>query len=991
MPGRQLTTTPVLKKPKAKGRTKKRSLNALAIAEQQEPQRVKIRSHRLGESAQATVKRKREVSEQEGDDEGLGRQASKRARPVEKDRFGNEIERGSDSDGNEWKLGQVDSAEDSDLDSDEALGESDEERFEGFAFRGGSNPNLGISQRKSNKSSASGGGTLQEVNLDEKDDVDGGSGDESDGFGGDAVDLATMLDDSGDDEPRGPKRVMTLDSVSEGDDEHTGNGDSVDDEDSELSISDDEDGKSDPTNLQALEALVSSISAETKNPLVHRISVNDAQESTTPSEFGLNPRQKLTIADLLPSVTDPHLRKSLRLLSDGSTRTGKSSGIPKKLEVPLAKRQQDRLDRTAAYEKSKETLNRWIDTVTHNRRAEHLSFPLQDPDAIAAKTTKRLLPISHSLPLTDLEATIQNILLESGLITKDGKSQDDQIQAFEELQTNKLPIEEVQARRTELRKARELLFREEIRAKRIKKIKSKSYRRVHRRERERKTQQEKEALAIAGGNPSEDEQERNDRRRAEERMGARHRESKWARSMKDSGRAVWDEDARSGVTEMARRNEELRRRIEGREVRNGEDDSLSSDADSSDEAQLSDASKDSVRNGKLQDRLRQLKTPNDSTSKNNGQSALSSMKFMQRAEASRREQNDADIERIRREIAGEDSSNEEENIAVSGRRKYGPARDEANSSGSTIHQRSQFEERPASDEEDVGEFEEPNDGAVEIDVDNATVKSNAQPLKSILRENPRNRNSKALETNGSTQPTGNPWLSSSGIKPSKKDRHPRTSDEAILISNTPSLPTAPPNHISADPPPTPRNSSKSIKPPTSPSRSPSPSSSSFSGFSSAEDTSPEQHSSRQKPDFITRNRDLIRQAFAGDEVLADFEQEKQAAIRDDEEKVIDNTLPGWGAWTGEGISKKEQKRNRNYSNKNRDVVTEEGIKPEKRQDAKLERVVINEKRVKKVFVPLPPPPHSSSFPRLFPPTISCVLPSSPLLSSLYPHNPQSPI
>jgi U3 small nucleolar RNA-associated protein 14 len=47
----------------------------------------------------------------------------------------------------------------------------------------------------------------------------------------------------------------------------------------------------------------------------------------------------------------------------------------------------------------------------------------------------------------------------------------------------------------------------------------------------------------------------------------KHRESKWAKGIKATGRAAWDQDALDGVTEMARRNEELRRRFEGMTIR----------------------------------------------------------------------------------------------------------------------------------------------------------------------------------------------------------------------------------------------------------------------------------------------------------------------------------------------------------------------------------------------------------------------------------------
>src|SRR6202044_2119093 len=149
---------------------------------------------------------------------------------------------------------------------------------------------------------------------------------------------------------------------------------------------------------------------------------DSASEYNTPSDFGITSKAKLTLEDLgLPSIRDPFVKKSLKLLASESKGNSKGNGIPRKLEVPLAKRQQDRLDRSAAYEKSRETLDRWTDTVKHNRRAEHLIFPLPNADAASAFANVRLHPTTNSKPFNELEATIQTILEESGLAAANGK------------------------------------------------------------------------------------------------------------------------------------------------------------------------------------------------------------------------------------------------------------------------------------------------------------------------------------------------------------------------------------------------------------------------------------------------------------------------------------------------------------------------------------------------------------------------------------------
>ena len=952
MPGRQSTGPAAQKKERPKKQKKQRSLNALAIAEQQHPEKAKVRRHRLGESEPDETKRKRDVSDDDVEEDDVT-QDHKRSRIGERDRFGNEIEGGSDSEGNAWVTGQVGSDDDSDLDSDEAMGESDEERFEGFTFRGSSSTNH-TKKRGSTTSRAIDVPTRTEgIDLDEGGEENNDLDDESEGFAEEAVDLAAMLDDSDDDQvdlPHGANESggNLEDSSSAGEDD-----DYSEEQESILSLSDIEDGANDTAKLSALQTLVSSLgNGISTNKLQNR--QRDAQEAATPTEYGLNPRQKLTVADLLPTITDPKLKKSLKLLSEDSTKVNKrTDGIPQKLDVPLAKRQQDRLDRAAAYAKSKETLNRWIDTVKHNRRADHLSFPLANPDADSAKDVKRLLSNSHSKPMTSLESTIQSILVDSGLAPIDGKSEEEQLQAFEELALNKVPIEEVQARRAELRKARELLFREEIRSKRIKKIKSKSYRRVHRRERERNALRDNKALAAAGAEVSEDEQERNDRRRAEERMGARHRESKWAKGIKDSRRAAWDDDARSGVTEMARREEELRRRIVGKDVHR-DDESLGSSSDSSDEDDLSGDDNNNKNTERLKKKLHQLDEINQLDLLGPG-SRLSSMKFMQKAEAARQEQNEADIARLKRELAGEDSPDESDTIEASGRRIYGPSQ---NKPAITKHiqsaDRSEFEERAGSDDDENEPQAAVSDHEVEIITevpDRATAKAK---MESSSRH-PQKRSSNKILSNpdfAETAEEENPWLALNFTKSNNRDRRTRESDEVLISANpdlsVPAIKTLPKpilKSTTTHPPQpqkatTPKSNPSSKDPQILPSLSPDSDNDSFTGFSSPSPSTP--------PSPVLSNQDLINRAFAGDSVLATFAAEKAATALADAPLTISTALPGWGSWTGDGISNRERKLTQQRNARNpHNSTTIPGIDPSKRRDAKLERVIVNEKRVKK--------------------------------------------
>ena len=88
---------------------------------------------------------------------------------------------------------------------------------------------------------------------------------------------------------------------------------------------------------------------------------------------------------------------------------------------------------------------------------------------------------------------------------------------------------------------------------------------------------------------------------------------------------------------------------------------------------------------------------------------------------------------------------------------------------------------------------------------------------------------------------------------------------------------------------------------------------------------------------------LIRQAFAGDDVEADFQDIKSRAMDQEVAKIEEPTaLPGWGQWT-HVQKKREQPGWREELEKKR---REEAIK--KRKDANLKFVVISEKLDKKV-------------------------------------------
>jgi U3 small nucleolar RNA-associated protein 14 len=141
MPGRQShgkaptkkSGTKPVKKTRAKARA--HALDAYAIATEKYPVvEKKTPRWRQLQDPDAGQKHERESEEDESRDEDAPQR--KRARPSRQENNDDEdVEYGSDSEGNEWRIGgPINENEDSEIESDDAFGESDDDKFQGFSF-----------------------------------------------------------------------------------------------------------------------------------------------------------------------------------------------------------------------------------------------------------------------------------------------------------------------------------------------------------------------------------------------------------------------------------------------------------------------------------------------------------------------------------------------------------------------------------------------------------------------------------------------------------------------------------------------------------------------------------------------------------------------------------------------------------------------------------------------------------------------------------------
>ena len=564
---------------------------------------------------------------------------------------------------------------------------------------------------------------------------------------------------------------------------------------------------------------------------------------------------KLSLQDLMAHDSGTSLA-NVQALAEQRSSKGSQPTASKRgggvLHAPLPTPVQDRLDRVEAYKLSKEEVEGWAPTIKRIREADHLSFPLQPPAQPPAPSNAGLT--ASFAPTTDMEKSVASLLHEGGLSEK-------QVAEQEELVLRDMDPAEAGKRQAELRRMRELMFRAEQKARRANKIKSKTYRRIHRRERERMKQQEAQDLQ----DDDDDEEQRYQaaKDRAKERATLRHKNTgKWAKFHAGRNDDA-SQEARLAVEDQLRQGEELRKRIH---VEDSDDESLVSMHNDDREAAFNELESFARKEAEQDERDAQALEQSGKKSK-----SLMHMKFMQDARDKQSRETQETIASLREELEHEDDT---------------------------------VNERP---------------------VGRAVYSQGTKGHDATLPANP-------FHTGAS-----NPWLSQSASGGTSKqtpqvlvgkdsraatrsihrtERHAARGDEArASAAEDATLAIDPTAQLEA-----------------------------LSSESEAEPTEITRHArgkrGRGKRNNAPLQRDLVAEAFAGDNVALDFAKEKRAMIQADAPQEQDMTLPGWGSWGGKGVRHRQKKHPAL-------IKKIDGLDPSRRKDFGMEHVMINERQDKK--------------------------------------------
>ncbi|KAI4349673.1 hypothetical protein L6164_010233 [Bauhinia variegata] len=629
------------------------------------------------------------------------------------------------------------------------------------------------------------------------------------------------------------------------------------------------------------------------------------QELYPESEY--NPSRDIVDGDGRISIED--LLNPLREKSGYSELRRRMQQMEKKarpIHAPLPRADQAKLERKAASEWSNKDITKWEPIIKRNREAPSINF---DEKVDLEFSTVGALA-SEFEPRTEFERKIAALVHDDKLMEahkKDGSRL---------LELNEVSIEDEKDRQSRIAKMRSLLFRHEMKAKHVKKIKSKTYHRLLKKDKLKAASSQMEMDPEA----AKEYAMKQERRRAEERMTLRHRnQNRWARRILERGLNAQDDGTRAALAEQLQRHAALSRKMNS--VKDSSSSSSSDDASDEDDADGSD--QDRALLAKAKRKTLEVLEEEDAVPK----SGLLSLPFMRRGLEKSKEASAAEVKLALEEydstlktLDNVDGLEDPEVATVSGRRVFGTAKAQILDASNKVKSDKFYGNTDSEDDSEARENGDmvnsrSNDLQRDANSDSVVILEDTDTHRESIFKNFNDivRDSGAKTTYEVAMFVSDTW---------KKAKN--KNEEDTKLKKAPEL---------VGPVKQERKETDV-------------------GFEDDSDTDSEGHvvdgvlsSGPKLPYELPSQEDLIRQAFAADDVEDDFEKNKLEVLNEENpepEKPL--LLPGWGQWTD--IQQKKGppawmlKEHENAKRKR-----EEALK--KRKDAHLRHVIISEKLDKK--------------------------------------------
>uniref|UniRef100_A0A3Q3QJ27 UTP14C small subunit processome component n=1 Tax=Monopterus albus TaxID=43700 RepID=A0A3Q3QJ27_MONAL len=544
----------------------------------------------------------------------------------------------------------------------------------------------------------------------------------------------------------------------------------------------------------------------------------------------------------------------------------------KTIECPLSKQETERIQRDVAFQKAATEVSRWDGIIKQNQRAEQLVFPVnQEPSG--PKPMERV--VTSWKAQTPLEQEI------FALLSANKQPITDPILTPTETASLKaMSLEEAKIRRAELQKARALQSYYEAKARRERKIKSKKYHKVHNKDKRKVFLKQFDEMVKTDPAAALEELNKMELARMQERMSLKHQNSgKWAKSK--AVMAKYDEGARKAMQQQLEVNKELTQKLitslNNEEEEEGVDVEVMPDFVNDAEQGL-DSSNPWMR-GKLSE---------DHTEKEISDIVDLSAEGAGVAENTAEEEEDTEkVEETEEEALLREFDSRRKLRQAQEADVVPSAAEELDASDKEAEELTEFTSlfRGIAEQAEAAADASPSDTKTQLDEGLMRIKT-LEDVELLSQE-------ESAPEIASVQPQPSPatenlpHATQQGGKNRKRKRGIELKE--VLTKET-----------------------KVIQVPLAP---------------TVED--------KEDSDENLDQRGLIKEAFAGDDVISDFLRDKRKQEDAGKPKVVDLTLPGWGEWGGMGLKVSRNKRRR---------FRIKTAPPPPRKDERLPSVIISERK-----------------------------------------------
>ncbi|CAL8265935.1 unnamed protein product [Lota lota] len=322
--------------------------------------------------------------------------------------------------------------------------------------------------------------------------------------------------------------------------------DNVDDDEllkegDEIIPSEDEGGSDDERKHQKLLEAISALGGKKKRKLAER-----SEATIQISEFSVDAKgegDKINLSDLIQTIA-----KTSAVSAQTKSHLKKLKLKDKTVDSPLSKPETERIQRNVAFQKTAEEVSRWQSIVKQNLKAEQLVFPLNQ-EAPGPKPLEQV--VCGWKARTPLEQEIFRLLSVNKQPINDPK-----LTPMEEESLKAMSLEDAKIRRAELQKVRALQSYYEAKARRERSIKSKKYHKVQNKAKRKDFVKKFDEMVKTDPVGALEELQKLELGRMKERMSLKHQNSgKWAKSK--AIMAKYDDGARKAMQQQLEVNKDL--------------------------------------------------------------------------------------------------------------------------------------------------------------------------------------------------------------------------------------------------------------------------------------------------------------------------------------------------------------------------------------------------------------------------------------------------